>query len=46
VSATDALAVLRGHAYATDRTADDVAADLVERRLQPDQLCEDAGNDR
>ena len=45
VPAADALAVLRGHAYSTGRTADDVAVDLVERRLQPDQLCEDAGSE-
>ncbi len=44
--APDALAVLRGHAYAAGRTADDVAGDLVERRLQPEQLREDAGSDR
>jgi hypothetical protein len=44
--APDALAVLRGYAYAAGRTADDVALDLVERRLQPDQLREDAGSDR
>jgi hypothetical protein len=40
--APDALAVLRGYAYGAGRTADDVAIDLVERRLQPDQLREDA----
>ena len=40
----DALARLRGYAYATGRTADDVATDLVERRLLPDRLCEDAGS--
>jgi hypothetical protein len=44
--APDALAVLRGYAYAAGRTADDVALDLVERRLQPEQLREDAGSDR
>ncbi len=43
--APDALAVLRGYAYAAGRTADDVAIDLVERRLQPDQLREDADSD-
>jgi hypothetical protein len=36
----DALALLRAHAYATDRTADDLAADLVARRIHPDQLRE------
>jgi len=44
--APDALAVLRGYAYAAGRTADDVALDLVERRLQPEQFREDAGSDR
>src|SRR3712207_5282005 len=34
VPAADALALLRGYAYAAGRTADDVAADLVERRLE------------
>ncbi|MGR6964042.1 ANTAR domain-containing protein [Geodermatophilus sp. URMC 61] len=42
--APDALAVLRGYAYAAGRTADDVAIDLVERRLRPEQLREDAGS--
>jgi hypothetical protein len=36
--APEALAVLRGYAYAAGRTADDVAADLVERRLHPGEL--------
>jgi hypothetical protein len=40
--ASDALAVLRGYAYAAGRTADDLAMDLVEGRLQPDQLRGDA----
>ena len=40
-----ALAVLRGYAYAVGRTADDVAVDLVERRLRPAELGEDAGSD-
>jgi hypothetical protein len=44
--APDKLAVLRSYAYAAGRTADDVAIDLVERRLQPDQLREGAGSDR
>ena len=44
--ASDALALLRGYAYATDRTADDLATDLVERRIQPGQLREDADSDR
>jgi ANTAR domain len=38
VSATQALARLRAHAYATDRSATDVARDILDRRLrlQPD----------
>jgi hypothetical protein len=43
---SDALAVLCGYAYAAGRTGHDVAIDLVERRLQPKQLREDAGSDR
>jgi hypothetical protein len=43
--APDALAALRGYAYAAGRTADDVPVDLVERRLQSEQLREDAGSD-
>ena len=42
----DALALLRGYAYAAGRTADDVAADLVEGRLLPEHLREDAGSER
>jgi hypothetical protein len=42
----DALAVLRGYAYAAGRTADGVADDLVEQRLDTDQLREDSGSDR
>jgi hypothetical protein len=42
----DGLALLRAHAYATDRTVDDLAADLVARRIHPDQLREDADSDR
>jgi hypothetical protein len=42
--APDALAALRGYAYAAGRTADDVAIDLVELRLQPEQLREDPGS--
>jgi hypothetical protein len=37
--------VLRRYAYAAGRTADDVAIDLVERRMHPDQLREDADSD-
>ena len=42
--AQDALAVLRGYAYAAGRTADDVAIDLLDHHLQPEQLREDAGS--
>ena len=45
-STPDALAVLRSYAYASGRTADDVALDLVARRLRPDQLREDADSER
>ncbi len=44
VPTTDALALLRGFAYASGRTVDDVAADLVAQRLRPEQLREDAGS--
>jgi hypothetical protein len=43
--APDALAALRGYAYAAGRTADDVLVDLVEWRLPSEQLREDAGSD-
>lgn len=33
VSAADALALLRGHAYAADRNVDELAADLIDRRI-------------
>ncbi len=46
VTSADALAVLRARAYATGRTADDVALDLVQRRLPADRLREDADSDR
>jgi hypothetical protein len=36
----DALALLRGCAYAAGRTVEELAADLVER-LDPDELWED-----
>jgi hypothetical protein len=38
VDTTDALAVLRAVAYASDRTVDAVAVDVIERRLPLDQL--------
>lgn len=34
----DALALLRGYAYATGRTIDDVADAIVERRISPEHL--------
>ncbi|MCZ2805550.1 ANTAR domain-containing protein [Modestobacter sp. VKM Ac-2983] len=42
LEATDALALLRAQAFAGDRTVDDLADDLVERRLHPGHL---AGED-
>jgi hypothetical protein len=42
---TDALAVLRSHAYAADRTLDALAADVVSGRLTAGQLAEDAASD-
>jgi hypothetical protein len=36
----DALARLRGYAFAAGRTVDAVAADLVNRRLHPSQVPE------
>ena len=41
----DALALLRAHAYAAGRPADDLAADLIERRIHPEQLRGDASAD-
>ncbi|AKU19179.1 hypothetical protein VV02_21710 [Luteipulveratus mongoliensis] len=38
IPADQALARLRGHAFATGRLVDQVAADLVERRLYPREL--------
>lgn len=38
VSTPDALALLRGHAYATGRTVDDLAQDLANRRVSADEL--------
>ncbi|MGY1615560.1 ANTAR domain-containing protein [Geodermatophilus sp. SYSU D00691] len=46
LSAPDALAVLRGYAYAAGRTADDLADDLVEGHLQASQLRASSGSDR
>ena len=40
VTAQDALALLRAHAYAAGRTADDLAQDLVQRRTHPQELRE------
>ena len=42
----DQAGLLRAHAYATDRTADDLAADPVARRIDPEELREDADSDR
>lgn len=41
VRAPDALALLRARAYATGRTADDLAEDLVERRIHAENLLGD-----
>lgn len=38
VSTPDALALLRGRAYAAGRTVDDIARDLIDRRITTDQL--------
>ena len=38
VSTSDALALLRGRAYAAGRTVDDIARDIIERRLPIDAL--------
>jgi hypothetical protein len=38
VSTPDALALLRGHAYATGRTVDDLAHDLTNHRISADEL--------
>jgi hypothetical protein len=35
---SDALAVLRGYAFSHERTLDQIARDLTERELEPDQL--------
>ncbi|MGY5882576.1 hypothetical protein [Modestobacter lacusdianchii] len=42
----DALAVLKAHAFATDRVVDDVADDLVAGRIALDQLRPSADSDR
>ncbi|SDY13524.1 hypothetical protein SAMN05661080_02433 [Modestobacter sp. DSM 44400] len=38
LAATEALAVLRAHAYATGRTVDDLAADVVSGRADPSEV--------
>jgi hypothetical protein len=38
VSTPDALALLRGHAYATNRTVDDIAHDVTHRRITAQDL--------
>lgn len=42
VPAQAALALLRARAYATERTADDLADDLVDRRTAPEELEDDS----
>jgi hypothetical protein len=46
LEASDALAMLRSHAYAADRTVDALAADIVFGRLTAKQLADDAASDR
>jgi hypothetical protein len=46
LEASDALAVLRSFAYASDRVVDALAADIISGRLNAAQLGEDAGSDR
>jgi hypothetical protein len=46
LEASDALAVLRSYAYASDRAVDHVAEDLISSRLAAAQLAEDAPSDR
>lgn len=41
LEATDALALLRAQAFAGDRTVDELADDLVERRVHPDHVAGD-----
>jgi hypothetical protein len=43
---SDALALLRGSAYAANRTLDDLAADLINQRLPLEQLRNDTPNER
>ena len=38
VSTADALALLRGHAYATGCTVDDVAGDIANHRIAVQEL--------
>jgi hypothetical protein len=38
LDAAAALAVVRATAYATDQTVDDVAADVLDGRVKPDEL--------
>ncbi|WP_188940394.1 hypothetical protein [Nakamurella endophytica] len=40
---SDAVAVLRAHAFVTDRTVDQVADDLVHHRIRPEELAPGAG---
>jgi hypothetical protein len=41
ITAPEALALMRGHAYGSGRSVDDVAADLLTGRLHPGQLQEE-----
>jgi hypothetical protein len=43
VAASEALAVLRAHAYATGRTVDELAADVVSGRTDPSEVAGSAG---
>jgi hypothetical protein len=38
LASQDALALLRAHAYTTDRSVDDIAGDLVNRRIDTEEL--------
>lgn len=45
VAAPDALALLRGRAYSTDRTVEDLADDLIERRIPVEDVSGDSDPD-
>ncbi len=44
ITAPDALALLRGRAFAAGRTVDDIARDVIDRRLPADALRVDSNN--